>query len=45
MEIKEGENIIKREIETGLSDGLNIEVTAGIEEGDRLIERPPRDLE
>lgn len=45
VEIKEGENIIKREIETGLSDGLNIEVTAGIEEGDRLIERPPRDLE
>ncbi len=31
-------------IETGLSDGLNIEVTSGLEEGDEIVERPPRDI-
>ncbi len=34
----------KVEIETGLSDGLNIEVVSGLEEGDRVIQRPPRDV-
>jgi HlyD family secretion protein len=45
VEIKEGEKIIKKEIKTGLSDGLNIEVIEGVVEGDQLVERPPRDLE
>jgi HlyD family secretion protein len=31
-------------IETGLSDGLNIEVTSGLEEGDEVVQRPPRDI-
>jgi HlyD family secretion protein len=31
-------------IETGLSDGLNIEVTSGLAEGDRIVQRPPRDV-
>ena len=34
----------KVEIETGLSDGLNIEVTSGLKEGDQVVERPPRDI-
>ncbi len=34
----------KVEIQTGLSDGLNIEVTAGIDEGAELVERPPREI-
>jgi HlyD family secretion protein len=34
----------KVEIETGLSDGLNIEVVAGLEEGDEVVQRPPRDI-
>lgn len=34
----------KIEIGTGLSDGLNIEVTEGLTEGDIVIERPPRDI-
>jgi HlyD family secretion protein len=34
----------KVEIQTGLSDGLNIEVTEGLEEGDELVERPPREI-
>ena len=32
------------EIETGLSDGLNIEVTSGLAEGDSIVQRPPRDV-
>ncbi len=31
-------------IETGLSDGLNIEVTSGLEEGAEIVQRPPRDI-
>jgi HlyD family secretion protein len=34
----------KIEIETGLSDGLHIEVTSGLEEGDKIVQRPPRDI-
>ena len=32
------------EIQTGLSDGLNIEVTSGLDEGDEVVQRPPRDV-
>lgn len=32
------------EIQTGLSDGLNIEVVSGLEEGQEVIQRPPRDV-
>lgn len=32
-------------IETGLSDGINIEVIAGLDEGDLVVERPPREIE
>jgi len=39
-----GAEPVKVEIETGLSDGLNIEVKSGLEEGDRVIQRPPRDV-
>lgn len=31
-------------IETGLSDGINIEVASGLSEGDMLIERPPKEI-
>jgi HlyD family secretion protein len=34
----------ERTIETGLSDGVNIEVLSGLEEGDRLVEPPPREI-
>jgi len=34
----------KVEIETGLSDGLNIEVTEGLSEEDQLVQRPPREI-
>lgn len=32
-------------VETGLSDGLNVEITSGLEEGALLVERPPREIE
>jgi HlyD family secretion protein len=35
---------VKIEIETGLSDGLNIEVVSGLEEGNKVVQRPPRDI-
>ncbi len=34
----------KIEIRTGLSNGLNIEVLSGLEEGDRVVERPPPEI-
>lgn len=35
----------EREIETGLSDALTIEVVSGLEEGDLVVEPPPREIE
>ncbi len=40
----EGEKTRKVEIQTGLSDGLNIEVLSGLKEGDKVVERPPREI-
>jgi len=36
--------ITKKEIKTGLSDGINIEVKEGLEEGDEVVERPPKEI-
>jgi HlyD family secretion protein len=36
--------IEKKTIKTGLSDGLNIEVTEGLKEGDLLAEKPPKEI-
>lgn len=35
----------KRVIQTGLSDAINIEVVSGLEEGMRLREKPPKEIE
>lgn len=32
-------------VEVGLSDGLNIQVLSGLKAGDRVIQRPPREIE
>jgi HlyD family secretion protein len=32
------------EIKVGLSDGLNVEVTSGLRKGDRVVERPPKEI-
>jgi HlyD family secretion protein len=44
VEIPDGEATKKVEIRTGLSDGLNIEILDGIKEGDKVVERPPREI-
>jgi HlyD family secretion protein len=31
-------------VKVGLSDGLNIEITSGLKEGDNLVQRPPREI-
>ncbi len=36
--------IERRVIQTGLSDGLNIEATEGLNEGDILVEKPPKEI-
>jgi HlyD family secretion protein len=35
----------KRAIKTGLSDGINVEVTEGLTERDLVVERPPKKIE
>lgn len=32
-------------VKVGLSDGLNIEVISGLQEGEKLVQRPPREIE
>ncbi|PYQ50043.1 MAG: efflux RND transporter periplasmic adaptor subunit [Acidobacteria bacterium] len=34
----------KVEIKTGISDGLNVEVVKGLKKGDRVVERPPKEI-
>ena len=36
---------VKKEIKTGLSDGMNVEVAEGLKEKDLVIERPPKKIE
>ena len=44
VEIPDGEKTKKVEVRTGLSDGLNIEILDGLKEGDKVVERPPREI-
>lgn len=34
----------KVEVKVGLSDGLNIEVESGLKEGEKLVQRPPKEI-
>ena len=34
----------KVEVKTGISDGLNIEIVSGLKKGDKLVERPPKEI-
>jgi len=34
----------KIEIKTGISDGLNVEVVSGLRKGDKVVERPPKEI-
>ena len=35
---------VKKEIKTGLSDGLKLEVVAGLAEGQEVVQRPPKEI-
>jgi HlyD family secretion protein len=37
--------ISNRDIEIGLSDGLNVEVISGLALGEKVVERPPKEIE
>jgi multidrug efflux pump subunit AcrA (membrane-fusion protein) len=43
MKNSKGE-IEKVPVEVGLSDGINIEISEGLKEGDEVIERPPKEI-
>ncbi|HEX9163697.1 MAG TPA: efflux RND transporter periplasmic adaptor subunit [Thermoanaerobaculia bacterium] len=34
----------KTDIKTGISDGLNVEVVSGLKKGERIVERPPKEI-
>jgi HlyD family secretion protein len=34
----------RQQIETGLSDGITIEIVSGLDEGDQVVEKPPKEL-
>lgn len=36
--------IIKKEVKIGLSDGINVEIQGGLEEGEEVVERPPKEI-
>ncbi len=41
----ENGEIIKKEVKIGLSDGINVEIQGGLEEGEEVVERPPKEIE
>jgi HlyD family secretion protein len=43
--VEEGAEPEKVQITVGLSDGLNVEIVAGLDEGSQVVERPPREIE
>ncbi len=45
VEVKRGEKVERCEIETGLSDGLVMEVRRGLTAGAQVVERPPREIQ
>lgn len=46
VEVPEGQGLKTKKVEvtTGLSDGLNIEILSGVKEGEKVVERPPREI-
>lgn len=37
--------VVQHPVEVGLSDGINIEIVAGLEEGQEIVEKPPKTIE
>lgn len=44
VEVKNGETSQKKEVTTGLSDGLSIEIVSGLKAGEQVVEHPPREI-
>ncbi len=45
VEVSDTMNVVtEHEVTTGLSDGIRIEITDGVEEGDLIVERPPKEI-
>ncbi len=45
VEIKDSLGVIAdRKIKTGLSDGINLEIVEGLNEGELVVERPPKEI-
>jgi HlyD family secretion protein len=45
VEIQDSEGLIsQKDVRTGLSDGINIEILEGLAEGDEIVERPPKEI-
>ncbi len=40
-----GQEPVKKVVAVGLSDGLNIEISEGLKQGDLVVERPPKKIE
>jgi len=34
----------KVDVKTGISDGMNVEITSGLKKGDKVVERPPKEI-
>lgn len=45
VEVPVGKETQRRQVQTGLSDGLNVEILSGLKEGEQVVERPPREIE
>jgi len=45
VEVKEGETISKKEVKTGLSNSIDIEILEGLSEGESVVQRPPREIQ
>ncbi|MBN2346435.1 MAG: efflux RND transporter periplasmic adaptor subunit [Candidatus Aminicenantes bacterium] len=45
VEVPKGKEAVRREVRTGLSDGLNVEILSGLKEKEQVVERPPREIE
>ena len=41
---KVGDEPKKVDVKLGLSDGLNVEVVSGLKKGDKVVQRPPKEI-
>lgn len=45
VEVEDSTGVVtSREVTTGLSDGIKIEIVEGLEEGELVVERPPKEI-